>query len=103
MGDWPAWLVKRPGGFTLELHIQPGARRTAIIGDHGGRLKIAVNAPPLDGKANKAVLQLLSEQLGLARRAIVLEAGTSGRDKRVLVSSSLGPEDAVARLLAPRK
>lgn len=95
--------MQRPGGFALEVHVQPGARRTAIVGDHGGRLKIVVNAPPLDGKANEAVLQMLSKQLGLARRAIALEAGTRGRDKRVLVSSPLTPEEAVERLVAPQK
>jgi uncharacterized protein (TIGR00251 family) len=103
MGVEPAWLQRRPGGFALELHVQPGARRTAIVGDHGGRLKIAVNAPPLEGRANEAVLQLLSERLGVARRAVALEAGTAGRDKRVLVSSALTSADAVRRLLPPQK
>lgn len=83
--------------------MQPGARRTTIVGEHGGRLKVAVNAPPLDGRANEAVLQLVSERLGVPRRAVTLEAGASGRDKRVLVSGVLNPEDAASRLLVPQK
>lgn len=102
MGDEPAWLQQTSGGFTLKLHVQPGARRTAIVGEHGGRLKIAVNAPPLDGRANEAVLRLLSERLGVPRRAVALEAGASGRDKCVLVNSALSAEDAASRL-APQK
>jgi len=102
-GDGPAWLKQRPGGFALELHVQPGARRTAIVGEHGGRLKVAVNAPPLDGRANEGVLQLVSERLGVPRRAVTLEAGASGRDKRVGVRSGQRPEDAALLLLAPQK
>jgi hypothetical protein len=102
-GDGPAWLQAGPDGLALELHVQPGARRTAIVGEHGGRLKVAVNAPPLDGRANDAVLQFVSEQLGVPRRAVTLEAGASGRDKRLRIGGALSPEDAARRLLAPQK
>jgi len=103
MGDAPTWLQRRAGGFVLELHVQPGARRAAIVGEHGGRLKVAVKAPPLEGRANEALLKLLSERLGVARRAVALEAGAGGRNKRVLVSSALSSYDAVRRLLAAPK
>jgi uncharacterized protein (TIGR00251 family) len=102
-GDLPAWLRRRAGGVVLEVHAQPGARRTAIVGEHGERLKVAVNVPPLDGRANEALIELLSEKLGLPRRAVVLEAGSTGRDKRFFATTTLEPEDLLRRLLPMRK
>ncbi len=87
----------------LEVYAQPGARRTAIVGEHGGRLKVAVNAPPLEGRANEALIELLSEKLELPRRAVVLEAGSTGRDKRFFATTTLGPEELLQRLLPTQK
>lgn len=87
----------------LEVHAQPGARRTAIVGEHAGRLKVAVNAPPLEGRANEALIELLSEKLELPRRAVVLEAGSTGRDKRFFATTTLGPEELLRRLLPTQK
>jgi hypothetical protein len=83
----------------LALHVQPGARRAALIGEHGGRLKVAVPAPPLEGRANHAVLQLLAELLSLPSSALTIVAGSSARHKRVLVSSGERPGGAIAVLL----
>jgi uncharacterized protein (TIGR00251 family) len=99
----PAWLRVRSDGVALEVHAQPGARRTAIVGEHGGRLKIAVNAPPLDGRANVALIELLSERLGLPQRALTLEAGATARDKRFFAATTVLPADLARRLLPQRK
>ena len=48
----PPWMEARAGSVVLALHVQPGARRTAVVGPHGERLKIAVASPPADGRAN---------------------------------------------------
>jgi uncharacterized protein len=87
----------------LEVHAQPGARRTAIVGEHGGRLKVAVNAPPLEGRANEALIELLSEKLALPRRAVILEAGSTGRDKRFFATTTLGLEEILRRLMPTQK
>jgi uncharacterized protein len=101
--DLPAWLRLREGGVVLEVHAQPGARRTAIVGEHGGRLKIAVNAPPLDGRANQALLALLSRALALPARALTLESGDTSRDKRFFAATDLAASEIARRLSAPQK
>lgn len=101
--DLPAWLWARTGGVVLEVHAQPGARRTAIVGEHGGRLKIAVNAPPLDGRANAALIELLSKRLGLPQRAVTLEAGDTSREKRFFAATTVSADEIVQRLNVQQK
>ena len=81
----------------------PGARRTAIVGEHDGRLKVAVSAPPLDGRANVALVEMLSECLGLPQRALTVEAGATGRNKRLYAATMAPPEDVVRQLLQKQK
>ena len=51
----PSWLIVRNSDVLIDVHAQPGAKRSAIVGEHGGRLKIAITSPPVDGKANSAL------------------------------------------------
>ena len=89
-------LSPREGGTRLELRVKPGARRSAIVGVHGGALKVAVPAAPERGKANRAVLDLLGEALGLPPSSLRLLSGEASRDKTVLVP--LPPAEVAARL-----
>lgn len=75
------WLREREGGATLTLHIQPGARRSEIAGIHGDALKIRLAAPPVDGKANAALIEFVAERLGLPRSAVLLKSGQTSRRK----------------------
>lgn len=79
-------LSAAENGVYISLHIQPGAKREAVAGLFGSSLKIALNAPPVDGKANAALLRFLAAKLGVAKRQIELCSGASSRDKRVFVS-----------------
>ena len=79
----------------LSLHVQPGARRSAIAGLHGGALKIKVAAPAVDNKANAALIDFLGETLGVPKSAVALRHGATGRRKVVEITG--GPE-LVARL-----
>lgn len=83
--DRPSWLRIDTDQINLLVHVQPGAKRTRLAGEHGERLKIAVAAPPLDGRANAAVVALLAERLGLPKSALRVAAGEHSRDKRVAV------------------
>ena len=71
------------GSLILTLHIQPGARKTEIAGLHGGALKIRLAAPPVDGKANAALLGFLAKTCGVPKSAVELVSGDSSRAKRV--------------------
>lgn len=83
--DTPLWLRRGAQGWLLELHVQPGARTTEIMGEHGGRLKLKIAAPPVDNKANAQVLDWLSRQLGLPRSALTLIRGGASRLKTVQI------------------
>jgi uncharacterized protein (TIGR00251 family) len=79
----------------LSLHVQPGARQSRIAGLHGDALKIKVAAPPVDNKANAALIAFLSETLGVAISAIAIRRGATSRRKMVEITG--GPE-LVAKL-----
>ena len=69
----------------LELHVQPGAKRSELNGLHGDALKVRIAAPATGGRANRALVAYLAEQFGVPRCRVVLEHGQGGRRKRVRV------------------
>jgi uncharacterized protein len=82
----------------VQLRVSPGATRSAVIGRHGDAWKVRVAAAPERGKANRAVLDLLADTLGLPRAQVELVSGAGGRDK---VVAFRGLEaDQAERLLA---
>lgn len=90
------WLHESDGRTTLTLHIQPGAKKTEVAGLYGDALKIRLAAPPVDGKANAALIEFVAERLGLARSAVSLKSGQTSRRKVLTVIDA--PADT-ARLL----
>lgn len=97
MPPLPVWARWRPDELLLALHVQPGARRTAVVGPHGQRLKLALHAPPVDGKANDELLRFLVETLALRRSQVRLAAGAASREKTVAIEADAG---MARRLLA---
>jgi len=93
----PLWIRPQAGGITLTLAVQPGARTTAVVGVHGGALKVKVAARPLEGAANEALLVFLAECLGVRRRDVDLVRGASSRQKIVQVKG-VSLEIATSRL-----
>jgi uncharacterized protein (TIGR00251 family) len=69
------------GRITLTLHIQPGAKKTEFAGLHGDALKIRLAAPPIDGKANEALIKFVAETLKLPKSAVNLKSGQTSRRK----------------------
>ncbi|HEX7055050.1 MAG TPA: DUF167 domain-containing protein [Burkholderiales bacterium] len=69
----------------LEVHVQPGARKSEFAGQHGGRVKIRLAAPAVENRANEALIEFLAEHYGVARRAVRIAAGLKSRDKRVVI------------------
>jgi uncharacterized protein len=80
----------------LNVHLQPGARSTALAGRHGDALKIRIAAPAVDNKANAALITFLSALLGIAAHRIHIRSGRHSRRKRVEIA---GASSAVAARL----
>lgn len=72
-------------GVLVDILVQPRASRTRIGPVHDGRLKIAVTAPPVDGRANVAVKELLAGHLAVGKRQVEITSGHSGRRKTVRI------------------
>jgi len=72
-------------GVVISIRAQANARKTAVLGEHAGALKVAVTAPPEDGRANAAVVELLRDYFGLKRSQIDLIGGLTSRNKVVLI------------------
>lgn len=90
-----SWLRKDGGRLVLALHVQPGAARTEVAGLHGERLKVRLAARAVDGRANAALVAFLAGRLGAAPRDVVIEAGLSGRSKRVVVRGATRPAESL--------
>jgi len=79
------------GSLTLQIRAQPGAKTTLVIGVYGdggqARLKIALAAPPVQGKANAVLRAFLAEAFGVAQRNVTLLRGESGRKKLVRIEA----------------
>ena len=95
MSDWLRHTAG--GGAVLTLHIQPGAKKTGVVGEYGDALKIRLAAPPVDGKANEALLRFVAETLDLPRSAVTLKSGHTSR-RKVLEVAGATPA-ALARLV----
>ena len=78
-------IREHDGAVSFDIQVQPRASRAKIGPVHDGRLKIAVTAPPVDGEANAAVVEVLAKALGIARGAIEIVAGATGKRKTVRV------------------
>ncbi|SDN32962.1 hypothetical protein SAMN04488516_101417 [Desulfonauticus submarinus] len=78
----------KSGGWYLTVWIQPRAKQTEIVGEQNGKLKIRVNAPPVDSKANKAVLKFLANVLKIKQSELQLVKGKSSREKVIFIDAS---------------
>jgi len=82
------WWTQHGEAVRLTLHIQPGAKKTEIAGEHGDALKIRLAVPPVDGKANAALLAYLAQCFGVPQRQVTLKQGDTSRRKVVEISGS---------------
>ena len=82
------WYRKTAEGWVIAVHVQPGAKKSAAAGLHGGALKLRIAAPPVEGKANDALVEFIADALGVPRRAVSVVKGASSREKKVLVADA---------------
>jgi hypothetical protein len=93
------WFQKTSDGVVLNIRVVPRASKTAVQGVLGDMLKIRLQAPPVDGKANAALVEFLADTLGIAKSSVVLLSGETGRAKRVLIRNF---DEAAIRRLWPQ-
>ena len=82
------WFRRNGDVLTLTLHVQPGAKRTEVAGLHGEALKIRLAAPPVEGRANEALLKFIAESFGVPLRQVELKQGGQSRHKVVAITGS---------------
>ena len=75
-----------PSGVTFAIKVHPRARKNAITGEVGGALKVALTAPPVDGKANEACVEFFAKLLKVPRSSITIAAGQTSRNKVIRVA-----------------
>ena len=81
MQQTPEFVQEVSDGCTLSVHVHPGARRRSINGIHAGAVKISLTTPPVDGRANEALIAFLAELLRLPQARIVIVRGAASRTK----------------------
>lgn len=89
-------IQRHAEGATLAVRAQPGAKKNAVLGERAGALKVAVTAPPEDGRANAALVVVLKDWLGVKRSQVELLSGKANRNKVFLIRGM------TAELLAER-
>jgi len=72
----------------LDLHVQPGASRSEFAGEHGGRMKVRLAAPPVEGRANDALVEFLAAYFDVPKRNVRIAAGFKSRKKRVIIEGA---------------
>src|SRR5262249_31405324 len=85
-------ITPHADGALLAVRAQPGARKNAVLGEHGDALKLAVTAPPEDGRANAALVELLRDWLGLKRSQVELAGGAPIRNKTFRIRGATAEE-----------
>ena len=96
----PIWLKETPTGIVLNIHCQPGAKVSKVVGLHDGSLKISLQAPAMENKANEMLVTWLSKQLRIPQKQIRFLSGQNSRQKRLEIWGSITPEQ-IAQILAP--
>lgn len=92
------WYRRDGETLTLTLHVQPGAKRSEIAGLHGEALKVRLAAPPVEGRANAALLRFIAELFAVPLRDAELKRGGQSRHKVVTVTGSrIEPESLLAK------
>ena len=88
----PRWFRREPQRLILSLHVQPGARASEVAGVHGDSLRIRVQAPAIEDRANQALLEFVAHRLGVAKRDVTLASGARSREKKLHVPPHCDPD-----------
>src|SRR5690349_11196515 len=81
-----------PEGVSIRVHVAPRASRNKVLGVHDGALKVALTAPPVEGAANKALVEFMAKMLGVPKSAVSIVSGETSRHKVVEVMGTTAEE-----------
>ena len=84
--SFPFLTQDKTGAVCLDVHVIPNASRTQVDGLHDGALRVRLHAPPVDGKANKALVEWVAQALGVAKSHIELVRGQTSKRKQLRIS-----------------
>ena len=90
------FAIDLPDGCTVAVRVHPGARKNGVTGIHADAVKIALTAPPVDGRANEALIAFFAETLRVPRSRVALVAGAASRTKTLRITGKSAAEVAVA-------
>lgn len=90
-------ITSHPDGVTIRVYVAPRSSANGVIGLHNGELKITLTAPPVDGAANRALLEFLAKVLGASKSDVSLASGESSRHKVVRLNR-ISASDVMERL-----
>ncbi|MFY9260134.1 MAG: DUF167 domain-containing protein [Gallionella sp.] len=83
-----SWYRPHADGLVLTLHVQPGAKKTQVIGLHGDALKIKLAAPPIEGRANDALRRFIADTFDVPLRNVEFKQGEQSRHKVLVVQGT---------------
>ncbi|HEX8222045.1 MAG TPA: DUF167 domain-containing protein [Chloroflexia bacterium] len=86
-----------PGGVTIKVFVAPRSSANKVAGEHNGAIKVALTAPPVEGAANKSLVEFLAKLLGVPRSSVSLVSGETSRQKLVKVLG-VSVEQALGKL-----
>ena len=81
-------ITEHDGAATFAVRVQPRAKKNAVVGEMGDALKIALTAPPVEGRANQACIEFLAEMVGVSRSAVSIVSGATSRNKVVRIAGT---------------
>lgn len=85
--------------IVFKIYLQPGAKKSEVSGIHDGHIKIKVNSPPIDGKANEALILFLSELLDIPKSKITIASGEKSRIKKISIETSMNKTEIENKLI----
>lgn len=95
-----AWCSALPGAIRLAVQITPNAKQTEVTGVLDDALKLKLQAQPIEGKANEALVKFLAKALGVSRSSVTITHGQTNKKKLIeVVSATLTPEEVERRLM----
>lgn len=92
------WLSQTKAGIRIAVQVSPNARKSEIVSGDGDALRVKLQAPPVDGKANDALVQFLAKKLRIPRKQVTITHGQTNRRKLLEIMTDMTLEDIEKRL-----